>query len=158
MISSQILWQFKKGDKSAQLLLLPYISVNSSNNVWAGRFSNTDQKQSLWTSLISEYAQPNINIKINSKTFSNLVDTESTIISKYLRPKSWLIQKISYQITEISQTKIQEVYRNIQIYPCEEPKGQPATLQPYVTNAPLNLIKKIYLCYGQTQIYIPHFS
>ena len=33
MMSSQILWQFKKGDKNAQLLLLPYISINSSNNV-----------------------------------------------------------------------------------------------------------------------------
>ena len=34
------------------------------------------------------------------------------------------------------------VYRNIQIYSCEGPKGQPATLQPYVINAPLNRIKK----------------
>ena len=30
MTSSQILWQFKKGDKIAQLLLLPYVSINSS--------------------------------------------------------------------------------------------------------------------------------
>ena len=67
MMSSQILWQFKKGDKIAQLLLLPYISINSSNNVWTGRFSSTDQKQSLWTSLVSEYAWPNTNIKINNK-------------------------------------------------------------------------------------------
>ena len=56
MMSSQILWQFKKGDKIAQLLLLPYISINSSNNVQTNGFSSTDQKQSLWTSLASEYA------------------------------------------------------------------------------------------------------
>jgi len=56
MMSSQILWQFRKGDKIAQLLLLPYISINSSNDVRTGRFSGTDQKQSLWTSLVSEYA------------------------------------------------------------------------------------------------------
>ena len=55
-MSSQILWQFKKGDKIAQLLLLPYISINSSNDVRTGRFGNTDKKQSLWTSLVSEYA------------------------------------------------------------------------------------------------------
>ena len=36
MMSSQILWQFKKGDKIAQLLLLPYISINSSNDVRTG--------------------------------------------------------------------------------------------------------------------------
>ena len=47
MMSSQILWQFKKGDKIAQLLLLPYSSINSSNDIWTGRFNSTDQKQSL---------------------------------------------------------------------------------------------------------------
>ena len=56
MMSSQILWQFKKGDKIAQLLLLPYISINSSNDIQRGKFNSTDKKQSLWTSLVSEYA------------------------------------------------------------------------------------------------------
>ena len=56
MMSSQIPWQFKKGDKIPQLLLLPYISINSSNNVQTDGFGSTDQKQSLWTSLVSEYA------------------------------------------------------------------------------------------------------
>jgi len=101
-----------------------YISINSSNNVWTGRFGSTDQKQSLWTSLVSDYAQLNINIKINGKRFSGLLDTGSgiTIISKHLRPKSWPIQKISYQTAEISQTKIQEVYQNVQIYPYKGPQ------------------------------------
>ena len=57
MMSSQILWKFKTGDKIAQLLLLPYISINSSKNIQTGRFGSGDQKQSLWTSLVSEYAQ-----------------------------------------------------------------------------------------------------
>ena len=97
MMSSQILWQLKKGDKIAQLLLLPYISINSSNNVQTNGFSSTNQKQSLWTSLVSKYAQPNINIKINGKRFSGLLGTGSniTIISKHLWPKSWPIQKVS---------------------------------------------------------------
>jgi len=64
MMSSQILWQFKKGDKIAQLHLLPYISVNSSNNVQTNGFSSTDQKQYLWTSLVSEYARPNKRLKV----------------------------------------------------------------------------------------------
>ena len=96
-----------------------YISINSSNNVQAGGFSSTDQKQSLWTSLVSECAQPNINIKINGKRFSGLLDTGSdiTIIFKHLWPKSWPIQKISCQIAGISQTKVEEIYQNVQIYP-----------------------------------------
>ena len=160
MMSSQILWQFKKGDKIAQLLLLPYISIKSSNNIQTGGFGSTDQKQSFWTSLVSEFAWPTINIKINGKRFSGLLDTGSdiTIISKHLWPKSWPVQKISCQIAEISQTKVQEVYQSTQIYPCERPEGQSATLGPYVIDAPLNLIGRDLLMQWQTQIYIPHFS
>ena len=159
-MSSQILWQFKKGDKIVQLLLLPYISINSSNNVRTDGFGSTDQKQSLWTSLVSEYARPNINIKINAKRFSGLLDTGSdiTIISKYLWLKSWLVQKVSCQIAGISQTKVQKVYQSVQIYSCEGPKGQPTTLRPYVIDAPRNLIGRDLLMQWQTQIYIPHFS
>ena len=57
-------------------------------------------------------------------------------------PNPGLYKKISYQIAEISQTKVQEVYQNIQIYPYEGPKGQPATLRPYTINASLNLIER----------------
>ena len=73
-------------------------------------------------------------------------------------PNPGLYKKISYQIAEISQTKVQEVYQNIQIYPYEGPKGQPATLRPYVIDAPLNLIGRDLLMLWQIQIYIPHFS
>ena len=96
------------------------------------------------TSLVSEYARPNINIKINGKRFSGLLDTGSdiTIISKHLWPKSWPVQKISHQITGTSKTKVQKVYQSTQIYPCEGPEGQPATLRPYVIDTPLKVIKK----------------
>ena len=46
----------KKRDKITQLLLLPYVSINSSNDIQTNELKNTDQKQSLWTSLISKYA------------------------------------------------------------------------------------------------------
>ena len=110
----------QKGIKIAQLLLLPYISINSSNDV-VGGFGSTDQKQSFWTSLVSEFARLTRNIKINDKRFSGLLHIESniniTIISKHLWPKSWPIQKISCQIAGISQTKVEEIYQNVQIYP-----------------------------------------
>ena len=72
-------------------------------------------------------------------------------------PKLGLYKKISCQIAGISQTKVQEIYQNIQIYPYEGPKGQPATLRPYVIDALLNLIGRDLLMQWQTQIYIPHF-
>ena len=52
-------------------------------------------------------------------------------------PNPGLYKKISCQIAGISQTKVQEIYQNVQIYPYEGPKGQPATLRPYVIDAPL---------------------
>ena len=73
-------------------------------------------------------------------------------------PHPGLYKKITCQTAEISQTKVQEVYQNVQIYPYERPKGQPATLRPYVTDAPLNLTGRDLLMLWQTQIYIPHFS
>ena len=130
MMSSQILSQFKKGNKIAQLHLLPYISVNSSNDIGTDGFGNTDQKQSLWTSILSEYAWANINIKSNGKRFSGLLNTRAdiTIISKYLWPKSWPLQRISCQIAGVSQTKVQEVYQNVQYI---HVRDQKASLQHY---------------------------
>ena len=73
-------------------------------------------------------------------------------------PNPGLYKKISCQIAGISQTKVQEIYQNIQIYRYEGPKCQPATLRPYVIDAPLNLIGRHLLMQWQTQIYILHFS
>ena len=107
-------------------------------------------------------AQPNINIKINGKRFSGLLNTGSniniTIISKHLWPTSWPIQKISCQIAGISQIKVQEVHQSVQIYPCEGPEGQTATLKPYVIDAHLNPTGRDLLMKWQTQIYVPRFS
>ena len=159
-MSSQNLWQFKKADKIAQLLLVHYISINSFNDVRTGGFGSTDQKQSFWTSLVSGFAWLTINIKINGKRFSGLLDTgpDITIISKHLWSKSWPVQNISWQIAGISQTKVWEVYQSTQIYPCKGPEGQLETLKPYVIDAPLNLIGRDWLMQWETQIYISHFS
>ena len=140
-MSSQILWRSKRG-QDGPTTPLPYMSISSSNGVCTGGFGGSDQKQSLWTSIVSECARPNINTKINGKRFSGLLDTGSdiTIISKRLWPKSWPIQRISCQIAGVSQGKVQEVYHSVQIYPCEGLKVQPATLRPYEMDTPLNII------------------
>ena len=128
LMSSQILWEFNKGDKIAQLLLFPYISINSSNNVWTDGFGSTEQKQSLWTSLVSDYARPNINIKINGKRFSGLLDTgsDTTLISKHLRPKSWPVQKVSCQIAEFLKLKYKKF---IKVFKYTHVRDQKANLQ-----------------------------
>ena len=110
-----------------------------------------------WISLVSQYARPHINVKINGSRLSGLLDTGSdiTIISKHSWPKSWPVQKISCLTAGISQINLSE-YSNL--LKCEGPESQPATLSPYVIDAPLNLIGRDLLMQWQTQIYIPHFS
>ena len=63
----------QKGGKNCPISFLPYISINSSNDIQTSGFGNTDQKQSLWTSILSEYAWANINIKSNGKRFSGYI-------------------------------------------------------------------------------------
>ena len=60
-----------------------------------GQADSADQKQSLWTSLVSQYAGSNINIKINGKRFSALLDTGSdiSIISNTYGPNPGLYKK-----------------------------------------------------------------
>ena len=55
-----------------------------------GQADSADLKQSLRTSLVSQYARPDINIQINASRFSGLLDTgfDITIISRYLWPKT----------------------------------------------------------------------
>ena len=55
-------------------------------------------------------------------------------------PNPGLYKKVSCQIAGISQTKVQKIYQNVQIYPYEGSKGQLATLRPDVIDVPLNLI------------------
>ena len=89
---------------------------------------------------------------------SSILDLILLLYQNIYCPNPGLYKKISCQTTGISQTIIQEVYQSTQIYPCEGPEGQPATLNPYVMDAPLNLIGRDLLIQWQTQIYIPHFS
>ena len=105
----------QKGGQNCSIYFFYLTFLLTPLSVRTGGFGSTDQKQSLWTSLVSEYTRPNINININGKRFSGLLDTGSniTIISKHLWPKSWPIQKVSCQIAKISQAKVQKIYQNI---------------------------------------------
>ena len=105
----------QKGGQDGPTTPLPYMPISSSNGVCTGGFGGSDQKQPLWTSIVSECARPNINTKINGKRFFGLLDTGSniTIISKRLWPKSWPIQRITCQTAGVSQTKAQEVYQSV---------------------------------------------
>ena len=128
MMSSQIQWQFKKGDKIAQILLLPYISINSSNDIHRGRFNSTDQKQSLWTSLVSEYARPNINTKLMVKDFlvSSTLDLILLLFPNTYGPNPGLYKRSLAKLQEFLKSKYKKF---IKIFKSTHMKDQKANLQ-----------------------------
>ena len=132
----------QKGGQNCTLLLLPYISINSSNDIQTDGFSNTHQKQSLWTSIIYEYARPNIYIKINGKDFlvSSILDLILLLFPNIYGPNLGLYREFLAKLQEFLKPKYN---KSIKIFKCilmRDQKCQPTTLQPYVIDAPLNLI------------------
>ena len=110
--------------------------------------------------MVSQYARPHINIKINGTRFSGLLYTgsDTTILSKHLWLKTWPIEKnLLPNCRNFSKQSIRNLskYSNL---PCEGPEGQPTTLKPYVIDTTLNLTGRDLLMQWQTQMYIPHFS
>ena len=83
---------------------------------------------------------------------SSILDLISLLYPNIYGPNPGLYKKISCQIAGISQTKVQEVYQSVQIYPYDRPKGQPTTLRPYVIDALLTLTGRDLLMQWQTQI------
>ena len=89
---------------------------------------------------------------------SSTLDLILLLFPNIYGPNPGLYKKFLAKLQGFLKKKVQEVYQSTQIYPCEEPEGQPATLRPYVTDAPLNLIGRDVLMQWQTHIHIPHFS
>ena len=46
----------QKGGQNCPIISFTLHFFNSSNGIQTGGFGSTDQKQSLWTSIVSEYA------------------------------------------------------------------------------------------------------
>ena len=121
----------QKGGQNCPITYFTYISINSCNDIWTDEFGNTDQKQSLWTSRVSKYTWPNINIKINVKRFSGRLDTRSNIaiISKHLYgPNLGLYREFLAKLQEFLKPKYK---RFIKVSKYIHVRDQKASLQHY---------------------------
>ena len=77
----------QKGERFAQLLLLPYIKpMKASDKVWQGGFDSTNLTAALST-LLKEHQKPMFTLRIRGKNFTNMLDTGANI--SIIRAKEW---------------------------------------------------------------------
>ena len=137
MMKTEYPYQIIKGDRIAQLLLLPYITTSKSHIKRTGGFGSTG-KQVYWQTFVSD-SRPTLSVYINNKQFSGLVDSgaDISIISKKHCPISWPLTDVPIMLTGIG--TMQNIQKSTNILTFSGSKKQLATLQSLIADIPTNL-------------------
>ncbi|XP_070102382.1 endogenous retrovirus group K member 113 Pro protein-like [Equus caballus] len=100
-------------------------------------------------------SQPTCKININGKAFDGLIDTgaDVSIISSKHWPHRW--PTIPPVVSVIGLGEAQGLRQSSNILHCTGPGGQKSTLQPYVTDLPINLCGRNLLEQWKAEMYIP---
>lgn len=156
IISSTVPWSAKKGERIAQLLLLPYVSPTQKGiqKRGTGSFGSTGEAGIFLVEKISDI-QPICQIEIQGKKFKGLIDTgaDVSIISSQQWPKNWELQDPDINIGGVGRAS--GLRQSIQIFPCIGPEGQQGFLQPYVADIPVNLWGRDLLTQWNAEVWIP---
>lgn len=153
MLQPDVPYQISKGDQIAQLLLLPYIKLNSPKKR-IEEFGSTG-KQVFWQTFVTD-ERPKLETKIMGRQFPGLVDTgaDVSIIASKHWPQSWQLQQVLTIITGIG--TMSNIAQSACPVCCQGPDQQTVMLQPLVADIPINLQAVIYLCNGELMLqYLP---
>lgn len=133
--------QFAKGDRIAQLLLLPYLPIGYSAASRKGGFGSTDERNVLWTTQITK-VQPKLKIQLAGRSIFGLVDTGSdiTIINLKEWPSSIPYQVVPCQIRGVSSTPVKSIGQATTFVSIVSEDGQVAVLKPYVMEVPITIL------------------
>lgn len=132
---------FSKGERIAQLLLLPYLPIGDSSNQRQGGFGSTDTQSVFWATQITKM-QPLIKVKLGTKMISALIDTGSdiTIIKTQDWPSNFQYQIIPCHIKGVSSAPVRSIGQALNHITIQSEDGQIAVLKPYILEVPLNII------------------
>lgn len=141
LMSSIVDYSFKKGERIAQILLLPYISIGESLNKRQGGFGSTNEKNVFWTTRITSM-QPRIKFMMNKKSLIGLLDTGSdiTIINKGDWPKNLATQFQMCHLRGVNNQPITQIEQSSDHVQFESMDGQIAVLKPYILHLPINIL------------------
>ena len=131
----------QKGDRFAQLLLLPYIKPQKTSTTartgGGGRFGSTNIPAGLST-LLHELKKPLLRLNIWGKKFEGMLDTgaDISIIRHPERPPEWPIQSASNRIIGVGEANSLTTFESVSYLQAHGPDQITVYIKPEV---PINL-------------------
>ena len=142
----------QKGDRFAQLLLLPYVPpLNRKRDTRTGGFGSVAAALS---TVIKEINRPMLKLKIRERTFKRMLDTGAnvSIIRTEEWPSDWPAVLTSHQLVGIRTADAAQTYvssSNLQALGADQ---LVAYIKPYVAPLPLNSWGRDFLQQAQATI------
>lgn len=128
-----------KGQRIAQLILLPLNSSTKSNIQYPRLTSAFGTSDTYWVQQITP-ERPLLNLKLDGKTFEGLVDTgaDATIISAHNWPNAWPTTASATHLKGIGQSTNPK--QSSKILTWTDSEGNSGQVQPYIIpGLPINL-------------------
>ena len=144
----------QKGDRFAQLLLLPYVPpLNRKTDARTGGFRSTNVTAALST-VIKEINRPMLKLKIRERTFEGMLDTGANV--SIIRTKDWPSDQptilTSHQLVGIRTADATQTYVSSSYLQALGPNQLIAYIKPYIAPLPLNLWGRDFLQQAQATI------
>ena len=144
----------QKGDRFAQLLLLPYVPpLNRKTDARTGGFRSTNVTAALST-VIKEINRPMLKLKIRERTFEGMLDTGANV--SIIRTKDWPSDQptilTSHQLVGIRTADATQTYVSSSYLQALGPNQLIAYIKPYIAPLPLNLWGRDFLQQAQVTI------
>ena len=137
----------QKGERFAQLLLLPYVKpMKASDKVRQGGFGSTSLTAALST-LLKEHQKPMLILCIRGKNFTGMLDTgaDISIIRAAEWPLDWGKIMAPSRLLEVNEANATQTFVNASYLQMYSPNQIVAYLKPYITNIPINLWGRDFL-------------
>lgn len=133
--SPQGVFSIKKGDRIAQLLLLPGPHGPSEQKRKSMGSSGTDSAYLA----VQLNARPKLTLKINGKQFEGILDTgaDKSIISSFWWPKTWPVTKSSHSLQGLGYQSCPDISSVALNWTSSE--GYQGRFVPYILPLPVNL-------------------
>ena len=144
----------QKGDRFAQLLLLPYVPpLNRKTDARTGGFRSTNVTAALST-VIKEINRPMLKLKIRERTFEGMLDTGANV--SIIRTEEWPSDQptilTSHQLVGIRTADATQTYVSSSYLQALGPNQLIAYIKPYIAPLPLNLWGRDFLQQAQATI------
>lgn len=129
-------FSIKKGDRIAQVILLPCHQPASPADVKRPMGSTGQDSAYL---IVQLHSRPKLKLQINGKTFEGILDTgaDKSIISSHWWPKSWPITDSSHSLQGLGYQSCPSISTSTLTWTA--PEGQQGQFTPYVLPLPVNL-------------------